>query len=129
MTRNFSGSIALTKLKHVVRKMKNKAGQPVDCIIIPCDSNHLVKGNNGAYYLNLRVRTTEEADQYEQHGFIAHSVDSKKYKEATEAQREEFKNLPILGNIKDFGNANDAAGSLPAEELQQAEDEGDDLPF
>lgn len=130
MIRNFSGSIALTKLKHVVRKMKNLAGQSVDCIIIPCDSNHLVKGNNGAYYLNVRIRTTEEPDQYEQHGFISQSVDSKTYKEATEEQKEYFKTLPILGNIKDFGNPNDTAGVLPSNELQQAEDTHDDgLPF
>jgi hypothetical protein len=130
MNRSLSGSIALTKLKHKIGKFTNKAGQELECIVIPIDLNHIVKGKEDACYLPVRVFVREEADEYGQHGFISQSAGSKKWKEANEQQREEFKNLPILGNIKDFDrSAADASGRL-SEPIEPAnDDKGDDLPF
>jgi hypothetical protein len=90
----------------------------------------MVKGKEDAHYLPVRVFVREEADEYGQHGFISQSVDSKKWKDASEQQREEFKNLPILGNIKDFDrSAADASGQL-SEPIEPAnDDKGNDLPF
>lgn len=126
-TTSYTGSIALSKLEHVRMKMKGKKGK-VDCIVIPIDKNFLTKGDEGAVYLNLRLRTTADQDKYGQNGFIAHSADSKMYKEAKDKDKEKMSSLPILGNIKnwDSGSAsssNDAGGS------KGEIDETDDLPF
>lgn len=127
MQKNYSGSIALTKLVCAIREMKGKDGKPKNCIIIPIDDNYLVEGKDDAYYLNVRVITKDEQDKYGQNGFIAQSVDSKIYKDADDNQKEEFKKLPILGSIKDFsGGGNDNSGKV---DEPSALGENDDLPF
>jgi len=126
-TKRYSGSLALTKMKHVIMDHKNKDGRVIRGIFIPVEANHLVPGKENAYYMPISVNTNDEADQYGQNGFIGQQVDSKTYKEADDAQKEEFKKLPILGNIKDFsGNANDNSGSASAAVINPEED---DLPF
>ncbi len=130
MNRSLSGSIAITKLKHTIRKFKNKAGKEVECLVIPINLNHMVKGKEDACYLPVRVFVREEADEYGQHGFISQSVDSKKWKEASEQQRQEYKDLPILGNIKDFDrSAADASGQINEPLEPGPDDKGDDIPF
>ena len=122
MDKNYSGSIALTKLKHVVRKSKKGA----KIIVIPVEENYLVEGKDNAFYMPVRVITKAEEDQYGQHGFVSQSVDSKVYNAASEEEKEEFKKLPILGNIKDFsGGGNDSSGAADNE----IEASDDDLPF
>lgn len=125
--RSLSGSIALSKLAHVVQKSKKGA----KCIVIPLNLNHIdeVKLESGktAYYLNVRVLLRSEKDQYGQDGFISHQVSTEKYKAATDTQKEAFKNLEILGNIKDFsgGGAETTNDAGDGKEFE----EGDDLPF
>ena len=128
MDKSYSGSIALTKLKCVVRDMKGKDKKPMKCLVIPIEANFLVAGKDNAYYMPVRVMTNEQEDKYGQHGFISQSVDTKVYKEASDEQKDDFKNLPILGNIKDFsgGQSNDNAG---AEQEPMGTSEEDDLPF
>jgi hypothetical protein len=125
MSRTLSGSIALTKLKNVVETRKSKNGN-IKVITLPIDAN-LLTVKDDAVYLNVRVHVRDEEDQYGQHGFIGQSVDSKTYKDGSDTDKEAWKKLPILGNIKDFSGARsgDASGTieLPA-------DDGDDgLPF
>ena len=126
MSTNYSGSIALSKMVHVRMEVEGQSGK-VDGIFIPIEANHLVKGKEGAVYMPLRVITRAEADDYGQHGFISQSVDSKVYKDATDAQKEEFKKLPILGNIKNFsaGGASDNTGSASGKKFTPK----DKLPF
>jgi len=125
--RRLSGSLAITKLIHVPLEMKGKSGKLVKGIFIPIEQNHLVSGKEGALYLNISVIVKDEADQYGQHGFVSQTVDSKIYKAATEAQKEEFKKLPILGNIKDFeASSSDNAGAVSETTFTP---ESDDLPF
>lgn len=125
--RRLSGSIALSKLIHVPFEMTGKSGKKVKGIFIPIENNHFVEGKEGALYMNVNVVIKVEADQYGQHGFISQSVDSKKYKAATDAEKEAFKKLPILGNLKDFeASSNDNIG---AASQQTFTPESDDLPF
>jgi len=124
MKKTYSGSIALTKLKHTVRPLKGKSGT-VRCLIIPIDDNYFVEKND-AIYMPVRVITKDEEDDYGQHGFIAQAVDSKAWKEASEGEREKMNELPIMGNIKNFDAGSPRSGqddSIVTEELE------DDLPF
>lgn len=123
----FSGSIALTKLTHVVMKKKNKKGKEIIGLFIPVKENYLVEGKEGAYYMSVNVVTKTPQDDYGQNGFISQNG-NKKWSEASEKEKEAFKTLPILGNIKNFedsqnSSSNDTSGS------KGDIDEDDDLPF
>lgn len=123
--KKLSGSIALTKLQHVIMEKKGKTGM-VKGVFIPIDANLLTE-KDGAVYMAVNVNFKSEADKYGQNGFIAKTTDSKIWKELDEAGKKSAQELsPILGNIKDFtGGANDTAGAAAAGVVS----EEDDLPF
>ena len=130
MQRTFSGSLALTKLKHSIVTVKSKSKGDVKGVFIPIDVNHLVKGNNNAFYLPVRVITHSEPDKYGQHGFVAQSVDTATWKEASDTEKENFKSLPILGNIKDFDAiSGDASGMMDDISSTTTIDDTDELPY
>jgi len=119
--KNYSGSIALTKLKSalITTKKGNRA------IIIPLEENYLIE-KDGAVYLPLNVVVKSETDQYGQNGFIGQTLPTEKYKELGKDKAKEL-NLPILGNIKDFSTSNDSENVT---EVQgKVDPESDDLPF
>lgn len=120
------GSIALTKLHHVIMEKKGKSGM-IKGVFIPIEANAL-ETKDGAVYLPVKVTVREEADQYGQNGFIGKTMKTgKKWAEMTEDEKKAHQALtPILGNIKDFSSsANDASGAAVTSTV--AED--DDLPF
>lgn len=119
--KNYSGSIALTKLKSalITTKKGNRA------IIIPLEENYLIE-KDGAVYLPLNVVVKSETDQYGQNGFIGQTLPTEKYKELGKDKAKEL-NLPILGNIKYFSTSNDSENVT---EVQgKVDPESDDLPF
>lgn len=118
-----SGSLALTKLKSAIITTKKGA----KCILIPISENFLTE-KDGAVYLNCSVIIREEADQYGQNGFISQKLDTEKYKELGAEKAKEIK-LPILGNIKDFGQSQgDSSATVHVAEPINPEEE-DGLPF
>jgi hypothetical protein len=123
--KDLTGSIALTKMVHVMMDAKGKSGK-VRGIFIPLDANMLTEKDK-AVYVPLRIKLKSEADQFGQNGFIAKTVDSAIYKGLDDAGKEEAKKLsPILGNIKDWsGSANDTSGAASTQVLN----DDDDLPF
>lgn len=125
--KKLSGSIALTKLQHVVMEKQGKSGM-VRGLFIPIEANLLTE-KDGAVYMAVNVNVKEEPDRFGQNGFISKTTDSKIWKELDEAGKERAKDLsPILGNIKDFSaspSANDTAGAAATGTLK----EDDDLPF
>lgn len=125
--RNLSGSIALTKLTHVMMEKKGKTGM-IKGIFIPIELNAL-ETKDDAVYLPIRVTAKDETDTYGQNGFISKSVKrAKKWSEMSDEEKEAEKVLtPILGNIKDFSlsGGNDAAGAAAPGVVT----EDDDLPF
>lgn len=125
--KKFSGSIALSKLTHVIMTKKNKKGKEIKGLFIPIKENHLIEGKEGAVYMALNIITKSPQDDYGQNGFISQNG-NKKWSECSEKEKEAFKALPILGNIKDFedtqgSSSNDTSGS------KGEVDEDDDLPF
>ena len=125
--KNYSGSLALTKLIHVRMEVKGKSGKMVKGIFIPVEENYLVEGKENALYMPIRAIVKDTQDDRGQNGFISQSVDTKVYKEATDAQKETFKKMPILGNLKDFSEGgNDNAGQKSDQIFTP---QSDDLPF
>ena len=128
--RILSGSLALSKLIHVKMEVKGKTGI-VKGVFIPLEQNFFssYKDKEGKEVITMAIRVLvkDEADEHGQHGFISQSVDSKIYKDATDEQKEKYKKLPILGNLKDFsGDRDEASGAVSSETFTP---ESDDLPF
>ncbi|HEY1025319.1 MAG TPA: hypothetical protein VGE26_09165 [Sphingobacteriaceae bacterium] len=123
--KKLSGSIALTKLQHVIMEKKGKSGM-IRGLFIPINANMLVE-KDGAVYMDVNVNFKPEADKYGQNGFISKTTASAIWKELDDAGKEEAKKLsPILGNIKDWSaSGNDSAGAATNNVVQ----EDDDLPF
>lgn len=134
--KTLSGSIAITKLKHVRMNGKGKGGKVIAGIFIPIEANKLIEGKPGedgttAVYMPVRVIYKEEADSYGQNGFISKSISTEDYKAAkTDAEKDALKEFqPILGNVKEFtqgeNNKQDNSGAAAS----VAFDPDDDLPF
>lgn len=133
--KTLSGSIAITKLKHVRMNGKGKGGRVIPGIFIPIEANKLVEGKPGedgttAIYIPVRIIYKTEQDKNGQNGFIAKSVSTDEYKAAkTDEEKEALKEFqPILGNVKEFNNDSspqDTAGAASS----QVFDPEDDLPF
>lgn len=123
--KNLTGSIALTKLQHVILEKKGKSGM-IRGIFIPIEQNMLVEKDK-AVYMPVNVKVKSEADQYGQNGFISKTIESSTWKALSDAEKEDSKKLsPILGNIKDWStSSNDTSGSASASPVS----DDDDLPF
>ena len=125
--RSLWGSIALTKLQHVILEKAGQGGKIIKGIFLPIDAN-LFTEKDGAVYMSVNVKVKEEEDQYKQHGFISKTTDTKLWKTLDEAGKKKAKELsPILGSIKDFdfSGANDTAGAASSTPIG----EKDDLPW
>ena len=58
---SFSVKLNLAVLKCAIQKQKNKAGDMIDCLIIPIELNRLFKGDKGGVYLDLNAWPTDPA--------------------------------------------------------------------
>lgn len=127
--KQFTGSLALSKLKHVLMEKKGQSGM-IKGIFIPLDANKLTEGKDGAVYMGIRGVMKDEKDQYENNGFIAYSPNmGKKWSELSEDEKNLSKELsPIIGNVRVWGNdnsSNDNTGAAASGVLT----EESDLPF
>jgi hypothetical protein len=143
MPRNLSGSIALSKIKHVLMTANGKEG-PVEGMFIPFVANKLTvikkmdetdktKVKEVQVYMPANVHIKDEEDQNSQIGFISKTLSSDDYKalgkgDVAKAAAAEF--TPILGSLKEFkkgSNSNDAEGNVA--EGGKTFTPTDDLPF
>ncbi len=120
MEKQFTGSIALTKLQSVIIQKKGQSGL-IRGLFIPIEINGLEE-KDGAVYMPLRIFYNQQADKYGQNGFIRKNSKAQKLFQEMDSQEKENHNKanPILGSIKDWTN--------PAPQALVIE-EDDDLPF
>jgi hypothetical protein len=131
-----SGSLTLTKLKHVKMNGKNKAGDVIEGIFIPIVANKLVVGKPddagvSPIYMPFRVLYNSETDDKGQNGFLAKSVSTEDYKAAkTDDEKKALQEFqPILGSVKDFSASNAAAQDNAGSAAAGTFEPDDDLPF
>ena len=134
--KTLSGSLAITRLKHVRMNGKGKGRKVIPGIFIPIEANMLVEGKpaeDGSIpiYMPIRVIYNEETDTKGQNGFIAKSVSTEAYKAAdTDEKKEALKEYqPILGSIKDFSNSANSSQDTGGAVDNGTYDPDDDLPF
>ncbi len=125
----YYGTVALTKFKSAVISVNNKQGKPVRGVFIPIDANHLYEGNKHVYASVGLI--LHDRDEYENDGFISQQVSADVFKKADDQQKEEFNNLPILGNFKKSGvdSGSDDFDANPKVIPDDDQDNADDLPF
>lgn len=116
---NFNIKQNLAAFQHVVRKMKNKAGEMVDVIIIPIAANHVFPGEKGLWVDLTAIAVANP--KFDDTHIIKQGLPKEIYEKLTDEQR---KNTPIFGNMGPWKNKGVAgANSHPDADLD------DDLPF
>jgi len=114
---NFNIKINYAAHVHVVRKMKNKAGEMVECLILPIEANHLFKGDKGLYCDITAIAVNNP--KFDDTHILKQGLPKEVYDALTEDQK---KSTPIFGNM----------GPWKKTEASMVTDEGDedsDLPF
>lgn len=157
MPKNYSGSLALSKLKHVLMELPSskenedgsarvandtKPAKKIKGIFIPFEANKLdiyikpidENTNEVQVYLPARVHIKDAEDQNGQIGFVSKSLTTADYKAipGTKEEKQKIANefTPILGSLKDFsgaGTSNDAEGN--AAPAGTTFTPNDDVPF
>jgi len=133
MANNMSGRFDLCALKSVIEKKKNKAGQEVDCIVIPLAANHLelATDSKGKYHVNLdwSAWPRKTPSQFE-NDKSTHIVNQDPGKEIRDALKSETpaRYPATLGNMVAWDQV---TGGTPEPESNAAGmiGEGDDIPF
>ena len=119
-----SGNINLLALKNVKMEVKGKSGM-VKGIFIPIDVNHLeVRDQDKVPKLNLNFSIVPTPDK-DQDGFIGQQG-AKPWKDCTDEEKEAIKALPILGNVKEWGQSDGVNNQVSDETFTP---ESNNLPF
>lgn len=131
-TKQLTARIALDKL--ICAKVTSKNGS--ECLMIPIKQNNLEVDDYGIH-LPLRLTYKPIQDDKKQNGFISKAIGSETYKNASEEQKEAWKDFsnedtkkqtPILGNIKDWSSGGVQQTSDVAKGAA-VDPDADDLPF
>jgi len=129
---DLSIKINLRQFKGIVTNIKGKAGNMVECVVLPIAENQFVKGEKGVYVdligFHLKEKIADRKD--------THLVKQSFSKEVLAAMTQEQKNaMPIIGNAIDWSKVNREPEPAKTNDLQGAVVEipvvegGDDLPF
>lgn len=116
---NFNLKVNMAAFKHVVRKMKNKSGEMVDCIIIPLDANYVFTGEKGLWVDITAIAVKEP--KYDDTHILKQGLSKEVYEALTDEQK---RAQPIFGNMGPWKKGgNNAAANI------DTGSEDDDLPF
>ncbi len=127
---NISAKINLRQLKSHVMILKGKSGEPVECLVLPIDANHLFKGEKGIY-LDLQAYELKEKQEGRKE---THLVKQSIPKAVFDCMTDEEKNaLPILGNMTVWGRQEPEPRNFEVYQPEPGEadpvNEKSDLPF
>lgn len=124
MSSNIGGKLDLTQLVHVKTKKKNKAGEEIDCLVIPIQTNNLFQGEKGNVYLDLIAFPLRESKDY-----ATHLVKQSLPKDVRgKMSKEDQDKMPIFGNLKVMDGSQGAAPNTTAGSGGTVDEESD-LPF
>jgi len=118
---NISINLNLRQYKNVLKKMKKKDGSEVECLIIPIESNGLIKGEKGVYANLTAIEIKNKVGDSKDTHLIKQDVKKEVYENLTD---EEKKAMPIMGNaiLWKPKEADPVQAGLDM-------DDNDDLPF
>lgn len=101
---------------------KGKEGNPVKCIVIPIEKNHLYEGKEGNIYLDIIAFDLKDPKDNQ-----THLVKQSLPKEVRDAMSEQERNdQPIIGSLNaDIGPKEEPNNAAPGTTLAET----DDVPF
>jgi hypothetical protein len=114
--------VNLLQYQAAIMKIKSKSGIMVDCVVIPIDSNHLVKGEKGVYadFAAFEFKNNKEGSK------DTHLVKQSLPKEWFQAMSDEEKRaMPIFGNLRVWEERTEPESTSSPTPI----DESDGLPF
>jgi len=114
--------VNLLQYQAAVMKIKSKSGVLVDCVVIPIESNHLVKGEKGIYadFAAFEFKN-QKADSKDTH-LIKQSLPKEWFQSMSD---EEKKAMPIFGNLRVWEERTEPESKSSVEPIN----EDDGLPF
>jgi len=114
--------VNLLQYQSVIMKIKNKSGIFVDCMVIPIDINHLVKGEKGVYADFAAFEFKNKIKNSKDTHLIKQSLPKEWFQAMSD---EEKKAMPIFGNLRIWEERTEqepTSSVIPV-------DESDGLPF
>lgn len=114
--------VNLLQYQAAVMKIKNKAGILVDCVVIPIETNHLVKGEKGIYADFAAFEFKNKQENSKDTHLIKQSLPKEWFQAMSD---DEKKAMPIFGNLRvweERGESEPTSSITPV-----TEDDG--LPF
>lgn len=114
--------INLLQYKAVIMKIKDKAGILVDCMVIPIDANHLVKGEKGLYADFAAFEFKSKQENSKDTHLIKQSLPKEWFHAMTD---EEKKAMPIFGNLRVWEERTEQEPTSSVDPVN----ESDGLPF
>jgi hypothetical protein len=114
--------INLLQYQAAVMKIKNKVGIMTECVVIPIESNHLVKGEKGIYADFAAFEFKNKQENSKDTHLIKQSLPKEWFQGLTD---EEKKAMPIFGNLRVWEERTEqepTSSNIPI-------DESDGLPF
>jgi len=114
--------VNLLQYQSAIMKIKNKSGILVDCVVIPIDTNHLVKGEKGVYadFAAFEFKNKKE-DSKDTH-LIKQSLPKEWFQALSD---EEKRAMPIFGNLRVWEERTEPESTSSVTPI----DESDGLPF
>ena len=114
--------VNLLQYQAALMRIKNKAGIMTECVVIPIDSNHLVKGEKGVYAdfaaFEFKNQKVESKD--------THLIKQSLPKEWFQAMSDEDKRaMPIFGNLRVWEERTEREPTSSTTSVE----ESDGLPF
>jgi hypothetical protein len=114
--------VNLLQYQAALMRIKDKAGVPVECVVIPIDKNHLVKGEKGVYadFAAFEFKNKQENSK------DTHLIKQSLPKEWFQAMSDEDKKaMPIFGNLRVWEERSEQEPTSST----TAVEESDGLPF
>ena len=97
-----TGKLNLAKFEHFLAPVKNKEGQPEECVVIPIKRNSIFKSDKGNLFVDIvALYVVPEKRKGEDSHMIIQSFS----KEDREKIKAAGLSAPILGNLKEWGEA------------------------
>lgn len=114
--------INLMQYKAAIMKIKNNSGVMVDCVVIPIDVNHLVKGEKGVYADFAAFEFKNKQENSKDTHLIKQSLPKEWFQGMSD---DEKKAMPIFGNLRVWEERTDQEPQSSMDSLT----ESDGLPF
>ena len=121
-----TGSINLAKFEHIIKPMSTEKSGKIECIIIPIERNHLIRTDKGNVFFNFAAF---EKDPAKRLGKETHTIKQSLSPEELENKGIDSKDLPFLGDMKDWSQNAFVDAPNKSEDLATDQPDEDDLPF